>query len=100
MEHFGNEALAMRDRKSNTATSLQVARKMRDGTSLAFAVDGPEGPAHKAKSVPIDWARLTGCPIWLYGYSVERYWTANTWDKIVVPKPGGRGCMIYRESTE
>lgn len=96
MQQFGNESMAMRDRKSNTATSLQVARMTRSGISLAFAVDGPEGPAHVAKSVPIDWARLTGCPIWLFSYSVERYWRANSWDRIVVPKPGGKGCMIYR----
>ena len=69
----------------------------RDGVSLAFAVDGPEGPARLAKSVPVDWTRLTGCPIWLYTYSVERHWSLRSWDRMAIPKPGGKGCMIYRQ---
>ncbi|PRY24308.1 hypothetical protein CLV78_103174 [Aliiruegeria haliotis] len=98
MQRFGLETMPMRDRKSNTATSLQVARMARDGVSMGFAVDGPEGPARIAKSVPIDWARLTGCPIWLYSNSVERYRILpKVWDNMFSPKPGGRGVMLYRK---
>lgn len=96
MERFGLSTLPMHDRKSNTGTSLQVARMMRDGVNIGFAVDGPMGPARIAKSVPIDWARLTGAPIWLYSNSVEQYRTVGSWDRLVVPKSGGRGVMMYR----
>ncbi len=96
MQKFGLETLPMRDRKSNTGASLQVARMYRQGVSMGFAIDGPVGPAHTANTVAIDWARLTGAPIWLYTNSVERYRTLNAWDRLAVPKPGGRGCMLYR----
>ncbi|MFV0358238.1 lysophospholipid acyltransferase family protein [Tropicimonas sp.] len=96
MKRFGNSTLAMSSRKSNTTTSLQVARMTRDGTSIGFAIDGSSGPRRVAKSVPIDWARMTGMPIWLYTNSFESYRTLPLWDRMAVPKAGTRGCMLYR----
>lgn len=96
MQRFGMDTLPMRDRKSNTATSLQVARMAREGKSMGFAVDGPEGPARVAKSVPVDWARLTGCPIWLFTFSVDRYRLMGSWDRLALPRKGGRGVILYR----
>ncbi|WP_157973565.1 lysophospholipid acyltransferase family protein [Tropicimonas sp. IMCC34043] len=100
MQCFGMDTLPMRDRKSNTATSLQVARMAKEGKSMGFAIDGPEGPARIAKSVPVDWARLTGCPIWLFTFSVERYRLLGSWDKLALPRPGGRGVILYRRWQE
>lgn len=96
MKRFGLGTMPMRDRKSNTSASLQVARMTRDGCSIGFAVDGPIGPKRLAKSVPIDWSRLTGCPIWLYTNSFERFRQLPGWDRPLVPKGRTRGCMLYR----
>lgn len=96
MEHHHLETLPMRERKSNRSASLKVARMAREGVSFGFAVDGPLGPARKCKPIPIDWARLTGAPIWLYTNSFERFRRFKSWDNMVAPKSGGRGLMLYR----
>lgn len=97
MRRFGLDTMPMKIKRANTAASLQVARMSRAGTTIGFAIDGPEGPARVAKPIPIDWARLTGAPIWLYTNSVERYRTLNSWDNMLLPRPGGRGIMMYRK---
>ena len=97
MKQFGLETMPMREKKANTGATLQIARAMRAGTTIGFAIDGPLGPARKANAIPIDWARLTGAPIWLYTNSVERYACARSWDNLLMPKPGGRGVMMYRK---
>ena len=97
MRNFGLDTMPMKDRKNNTGASLQVARMMRAGTTIGFAIDGPDGPKRVARAMPIDWARLTGAPIWLYTNSVEKYRTINSWDNLMMPKPGGRGVMMYRK---
>lgn len=100
MQRFGLDTMPMKDRsrrsKANTAAMLQVARAVRGGTTIGFAIDGPEGPARIAKPIPIDWARMTGAPIWLYTNSAERYRRIKLWDRMYLPKPGGRGVMMYR----
>lgn len=96
MENFGHDTIPMRDRKANTGTSLQVARMVRSGTSIGFAADGPLGPARKAKSVPIDWARLTGSQIWLFTASFRKYSRLNAWDRMALPVSGSDGVMLYR----
>ncbi|RYH10560.1 lysophospholipid acyltransferase family protein [Tropicimonas sp. IMCC6043] len=97
MRRFDLDTMPMKIKRSNTASVLQVARMVRGGTTIGFAIDGPEGPKRVAKPIPIDWARLTGAPIWLYTNSVERYRTLPSWDDMLLPRPGGRGVMMYRK---
>ena len=96
MGQFGHDTIPMRERKANTGTSLQIARMVRGGTSIGFAADGPLGPARKAKSVPIDWARLTGAQIWLFTASYRNYSCVKAWDRMALPISGDEGVMLYR----
>jgi len=96
MRHFGLDTRAMHDRRSNRAESLALARAIRGGMSVGIAADGPLGPARVAKTVPLDWARLTGAPVWCLGFSLTRYRQLDSWDRMILPRPGGRGCLVYR----
>ncbi|MEL6207528.1 MAG: hypothetical protein AAFR47_19775 [Pseudomonadota bacterium] len=96
MVPFGIDTQPLRDRNPSRADLVTLTREVRAGTSLVIQADGPLGPAREAKRVPLDWARLTGVPIWLLGFSMERYRLLDTWDRMLVPKAGGRGCLIYR----
>ncbi|MEE4117420.1 MAG: DUF374 domain-containing protein [Paracoccaceae bacterium] len=96
LRRFGLATRAMHDRRPNRGESLALAREMRGGMSIGVAVDGPLGPARKAKTVSLDWARLTGAPIWLVGFSATRFWQMDSWDRLVVPRAGGRACLLYR----
>jgi len=93
---FGLDTVAMHDRRPNRGESLALAREMRAGRSICFAVDGPLGPRRVAKMAPLDWARLTGAPIWILGFSLTRFWQLDSWDRLLVPRAGGRACLIYR----
>ncbi len=94
---FGFETLAMSDRKANRAQASELLRAVRSGASLGFAADGPLGPAHQVQAGLVDWTRLTGAPIWLCNFSVERYRIlGRSWDRMVLPKRGGRGVVTYQ----
>jgi len=93
---FGLATVAMHDRRGSRGESLPLARAMRAGMSIGVAVDGPLGPARVAKTVPLDWARLTGAPVWLVGFSATRVRQMDSWDRLVVPRAGGRAALIYR----
>lgn len=92
---LGLHSIAMHDKKSNRATSLAVARMMKNGTSLGLAADGPLGPARQLNPAVIEWARLTGKPIWLQAFAVRRGWFWKTWDKTLFPLPFTRGAIAY-----
>ena len=93
---FGLDTCAMHDRRPNLPLTRALAREVRAGRSLAIAADGPLGPARVAKPAVLDWARLTGAPIWLVGYSLTRFRQIDSWDRLILPRPGGRGCLIWR----
>lgn len=94
--HFGIESLPMRDRKRNRGESMRAARLFRDGYAVGFACDGPSGPARHMQPAALYWARLSGAPIWLWAYSVERFARLPTWDHMMLPRGRGRGIMLYR----
>ena len=96
LRRFGLATQAMHDRKPNPRESLRLAREIRAGMSVGVAVDGPLGPARVAKTVPLDWARLTGAPVWIVGFSATRFWQMDSWDKLIVPRGGGGACLLYR----
>jgi hypothetical protein len=93
---FGIETLPMRDRGSNLGVSMQAARLVRKGVSIGIASDGPLGPPRILKPVPVEWSRLTGAPVWLWTYSVERNRHMAAWDRMLLPRGGGAGVMLYR----
>lgn len=95
LARFGWQTAPMHDRTRNAAASLAVARLVQKGVSLGFAPDGPLGPARRMKSVPLDWARLTGLPIWLYAGSANPVRHLPTWDLLAVPLAGGRGHIAW-----
>jgi len=74
------------------------ARAMRDlyqvvkeqGVSPAATPDGPKGPVYKFKPGMVLLAQLTQLPIVPFTYSASRFWTLNTWDNFMIPKPFAR----------
>ena len=93
---FGFQTVAMKSRKSNIAVSREVMRKIRDGVSIGIAADGPQGPRHQMKTVPLEWARLTGAPIILVTFSVRRFWRWKSWDRMIFPFPFNKGVLLFR----
>lgn len=93
---FGMEPISIRARSTGAGTMREVLRRLKDGQSVGMTADGPEGPARVMKSVPLDWSRVSGAPIFLYAYSCTRQRRLRTWDRILLPLPFGRGRMEVR----
>ena len=58
------------------------------GMGVAFTLDGPRGPAKVAQPGAVFLARITGNPIVPFHIEAGRAWTARSWDRTQVPKPG------------
>lgn len=76
---------------SSGASSLRdIYLAVKQGLSIATPPDGPLGPARVFKEGWVNLSRLTGAPMLPMAYAADRYWTLNTWDRLMIPKPFAR----------
>jgi lysophospholipid acyltransferase (LPLAT)-like uncharacterized protein len=88
--------IAMDSRKSNRAASREVLRRLREGVSVGLTGDGPQGPARVLKDAPLEWARATGRPVFVYAFATRRHRRLPAWDRMVWPLPFSRGAAVWR----
>ncbi len=88
---LGMRPIEMAARGSNVGASRHVLRQLREGVSVGLTGDGPKGPARRLKLAPLDWARVSGAPVFLYAFSCTRQKRLNAWDAMLLPRPFGRG---------
>ena len=69
---------------------LGLRRALGDGWTVAFTLDGPRGPRHQVKPGPVGLGRSSGLPLSVFHVGVEKGWTLNSWDRMVIPKPFSR----------
>jgi lysophospholipid acyltransferase (LPLAT)-like uncharacterized protein len=76
---------------------LAALRVLERGGVLGHFVDGPRGPAGEIKAGLMLLAQRSGAAILpVYGAS-SRHWTARSWDRMEIPRPGSR--VLYRIGT-
>ena len=76
-------------------TGLRGLKRVLDaGCSVAITPDGPRGPARIMAAGPVSIAQMAGKPILPMSWSVDRYWRATGWDRLIIPKPFARGTFI------
>ncbi len=92
----GLQPMQMSKSRSNRSASRKVLRRVKDGVSIGMTGDGPTGPALQVQPAVLEWARVTGMPIFAYAYSTARQKRMSSWDKMLVPKSGGRGAFVFR----
>lgn len=75
-------------RDKNIQCTIQMLRKLKQGYSLGFGVDGPIGPIHIAKPGMGFLAQKSALLIVPLGSYLQRKWTFNkAWDKYQLPMP-------------
>ena len=67
---------------------VQLRRDMSAGHPAAFTIDGPRGPARVAQPGAVWLAGATRNPIVPFHIEAARFWTAKSWDRHQIPKPG------------
>ncbi len=97
---FGFDTIAMSSHKRQVALSREVLGRIRDGWSIGIATDGPRGPAQLASTVPLVWARTSGCRIFVVAFSANRVLEVPTWDRMWLPAPFSKGVLACREWPE
>ncbi|TNC46565.1 DUF374 domain-containing protein [Rubellimicrobium rubrum] len=94
--HLGTRPIAMQSRKGNLAASREVMRRLRGGVSVGITGDGPSGPVRELKDAPLEWARATGRPVFIYAFAMRRQKRLTTWDRLVWPRPFTQGAVVWR----
>lgn len=92
----GLRAIEMSSKEKNIAASRKILKRVKEGVSIALTGDGPLGPAHILKEAPLEWARVTGLPIFCYAFATTKGRRVKSWDKMLVPKTFGTGVCIFR----
>jgi lysophospholipid acyltransferase (LPLAT)-like uncharacterized protein len=94
---LGFDTIPMSSHKRHVALSREVLRLINQGTSIGIAADGPRGPARISSTVPLVWARLTGCRVFTVAFAEKRVFRLPTWDEQMLPAPWSQGVLICRE---
>ena len=64
------------------------------GDHIAITPDGPRGPRRVAAAGVAQLAALSGVRVLPCAAQTTRRWVLRTWDRMVVPKPFGRGVVV------
>lgn len=89
-------------KKGDTAKARAAVAAIREainwvdgGGVLIVTPDGPRGPAEVIAPGSLQIARKTGAPIYLMGLAVSPAITLDTWDRITLALPFGRGATAW-----
>lgn len=93
----GLRPIEMSSKQSNLAASRTILKRVKEGVSIAMTGDGPLGPARELKDAPLEWARVTGMPIYCYAFATTKGRRIKSWDQMLVPKTFGKGSCIFRK---
>jgi hypothetical protein len=72
-----------------------MAKWVRGGGAIAITPDGPQGPARRMGEGPFVLGRITRAPIFLLGLACTPAVRLDTWDRMFLPTPFGRGAMVW-----
>lgn len=94
---FGFQTVRGSTGRGGIKGALQMARRVKEGSILAFTPDGPRGPTHKVQLGVILMAEKSGAPIVPIGVSASRRWLMKSWDSYMIPKPFARAYFLVGE---
>lgn len=94
---FGFDTIPMSSHKRHVTLSREVLRRIKAGSSVGIAADGPGGPHRVLSPVPLQWARVSGVRVFAVAFSASRVLRLPTWDHLMLPLPGTRGVLTCRE---
>jgi lysophospholipid acyltransferase (LPLAT)-like uncharacterized protein len=97
IERFGYGTARGSSSRGAVRALVQLKRDMATGKPAAFTLDGPRGPAKVAQPGAVWLAKATGNPIIPFHIESDRHWTANSWDRTQIPKPGATVAIAIGE---
>ena len=64
------------------------------GDHIGITPDGPRGPRRKSAPGVAQVAAVSGAPVLPCAAQTSRRWVLRSWDRMVIPKPFGRGVVV------
>jgi lysophospholipid acyltransferase (LPLAT)-like uncharacterized protein len=95
--HFGFSTIAGSSTRGGSDALRSLVKQLKAGESVGITPDGPRGPRMRASDGTLSLARLAGVPILPAAVSVSRRLVLNTWDRLIIALPFGRGAMVWGE---
>jgi hypothetical protein len=96
-EKFGFATVRGSRNKRGVEGLKAMLRSVQNGNSAAIVADGSQGPARVVQAGALLLASRTGAPIIPMVFAVSSYFTINSWDRTIIPKPFSRIDFYYGE---
>lgn len=90
----GSTAKAGKD-KGGMQALRDMVKVLRSGDSVAITPDGPKGPRMRVGMGTVQLAKLSGAPLAPMTWSCTHRLTLDSWDRFLMPFPGGRGVFMF-----
>jgi len=81
--------------KGGVEATFGMMRHIEAGGVMGLTPDGPRGPRMRAKMGPVQIAKFAQAPLMPLAWSTNRRIVLDSWDKLVLPLPFGRGVLIW-----
>lgn len=94
---FGWRTIRGSTRRNGVQALRQAMKVLSKGGVLAITPDGPRGPREEVKPGTVYLARVSGVHIIPVGASCSHRKHLSSWDKALIPLPGGKGIIIFGE---
>jgi lysophospholipid acyltransferase (LPLAT)-like uncharacterized protein len=98
--HFGVQSVAGSTRRGGSAALRTMVKALAAGDCVGITPDGPAGPAMVASTGIVNVARLARVPVVPVVFATSRRRVMQTWDRMNVALPFGRGVFIWGEPIE
>jgi lysophospholipid acyltransferase (LPLAT)-like uncharacterized protein len=97
LERMGNRTIAGSSSRGGSRALLQLKRAVLGGQGVAFALDGPRGPAQVAQPGACWLAAATGSVILPFHAEASAFWQVSSWDRTQIPKPFSTVAIVIGE---
>ena len=94
VRRFGIEPVLGSSTRGGVAGLRQLLRLLMGGAMIGITPDGPRGPRRRAAQGVAQLAALAGVPVVPCAARTSRRIVLNTWDRMAIPLPFGRGVMV------
>jgi lysophospholipid acyltransferase (LPLAT)-like uncharacterized protein len=94
LRRFGVGAVLGSSSRGGAAGVRRLVTLIRAGNHLAITPDGPRGPRRVAAPGVAQIAALTGAPVLPCAAQTTQRIVLNSWDRMVIPRPFGRGVIV------
>ena len=91
---FGARTIGGSSSKGGREAMHGLIDALRRGEHIGITPDGPRGPRRQAHAGAVQLAALSGAPLMPIGACVSRGHALRSWDRMVLPKPFGRGVIV------